>query len=110
MTETPEELGRQIQEAREKQAREEGRSLTNGTLQSKSGNMGSAMRVATDLVAALFVGGLIGFGIDRWFGTKPWGMVIFLFIGFAAGFMNIYKTQVGIGSKIGFAEPTDKKD
>lgn len=110
MTETPEELGHRIQQAREKQAREEGRSLTDGQLQSKSGNMGSAMRVATDLVAALFVGGLLGYGIDRWLGTKPWGMVIFLFIGFAAGFMNIYKSQMGIGSKIGFSKPEDKKD
>lgn len=109
MSLTPEELGNEIRKAREQQAREQGKNPDGTPAQTKSG-MGSAMRVATDLVAALFVGGLLGYGIDRWLGTKPWGMVIFLFIGFAAGFMNIYKTQVGMGNKIGFKEPTAKKD
>lgn len=108
MSMTPEELGKEIRRAREQQARDEGKNLDGTPAQTKSG-MGSAMRVATDLVAALFVGGLLGYGIDRWLDTKPWGMVIFLFIGFAAGFMNIYKTQTGTGNKIGF-KPTDKKD
>lgn len=107
MSMTPEELGREIEKAREQQARDEGKNLDGTPKQVKSG-MGSAMRVATDLVAALFVGGALGYGIDRWLDTKPWGMVIFLFIGFAAGFMNIYKTQTGMGNKIGFNEPDAK--
>jgi ATP synthase protein I len=101
MDQTPEELGRKIREAQEKQARQEGKNLADGSLQAKEGGA-SALRVATDLVAALFVGGLLGYGIDHWLGTKPWGMVVFLFVGFGAGFMNLYKSQTGVGNKIGF--------
>lgn len=106
MQNTPEDLGRRIRDAQEKQARQEGQNPADG---SSKRNSASALRLATDLVAALFVGGLLGHGLDRWLGTKPWFMVVFLFAGFAAGFMSIYKSQTGMGSGIGF-KPNDKKD
>ena len=61
-------------------------------------------------VAALIVGGFLGYWIDRWLGSKPWGMVIFFFLGFAAGFLNIYRSQTGQDYKIGFKETTKDKE
>lgn len=65
-----------------------------------------AVRAATDLAAALFVGGFLGYWLDRWLGSAPLGMIFFLFIGFAAGFLNLYRSQTGQDFKIGFKRKT----
>ena len=54
--------------------------------------MGSAFRLGTELVAAVVVGTIIGFILDNWFGTKPILIIIFFFIGFAAGILNVVRT------------------
>ena len=54
--------------------------------------MGSAFRLGTELVAAAVVGTIIGFILDSWFGTKPWLIIIFFFLGTAAGILNVIKT------------------
>ena len=53
--------------------------------------MGSAFKLGTELVAAVAVGTIIGFILDTWFDTKPWLMIIFFFIGSAAGMLNVIK-------------------
>ena len=42
------------------------------------------------VVLAIAIGVWFGLTLDRWLGTKPWFFYIFLFIGIAAGFKNIY--------------------
>jgi ATP synthase protein I len=54
--------------------------------------MGSAFRLGTELVAAVVVGTIIGFILDNWFGTKPWLIIIFFFLGSAAGMINVIRT------------------
>ena len=54
--------------------------------------MGSAFKLGTELVAAVAVGTIIGFILDNWFGTKPILIIIFFFIGFAAGILNVVRT------------------
>ena len=54
--------------------------------------MGSAFRLGTELVAAAVVGTIIGFILDSWFGTKPWLIIIFFFLGTAAGILNVFRT------------------
>jgi ATP synthase protein I len=56
--------------------------------------MGSAFKLGTELVAAVVVGTIIGFILDNWFGTKPWLLIIFFFIGSAAGMLNVIRTAV----------------
>ena len=46
-------------------------------------------RLASEFVAGTLVGGLIGYGIDWLFGTLPFGLIIFLLLGFGAGFLNL---------------------
>ena len=54
--------------------------------------MGNAFKLGTELVAAVAVGTIIGFILDNWFGTKPILIIIFFFIGFAAGILNVVRT------------------
>ena len=53
--------------------------------------MGSAFKLGTELVAAVAVGTIIGFILDSWFGTKPWLIIIFFFLGAAAGILNVIR-------------------
>ena len=54
--------------------------------------MGSAFRLGTELIAAVVVGTIIGFILDNWFDTKPWLIIIFFFLGAAAGMLNVIRT------------------
>ena len=54
--------------------------------------MGNAFKLGTELVAAVAVGTIIGFILDSWFDTKPWLIIIFFFLGAAAGMLNVIKT------------------
>ena len=54
--------------------------------------MGNAFILGTELVAAVAVGTIIGFILDSWFDTKPWLIIIFFFLGSAAGMLNVIKT------------------
>ena len=54
--------------------------------------MGSAFKLGTELVSAVLVGTIIGFILDNWFDTKPWLIIIFFFLGAAAGMLNVIRT------------------
>ena len=55
-------------------------------------SIGTAFKLSTELVSAVAVGTIIGFILDNTFGTKPWLILIFFFLGSAAGMLNIIKT------------------
>ena len=57
----------------------------------KGSFMGSAFKLGTELVAAVAVGTIIGFILDSWFDTKPWLIIIFFFLGAAAGILNVIR-------------------
>ena len=65
-------------------------SLSNS--EKKGSFMGSAFKLGTELVASVAVGTIIGFILDSWFDTKPWLMIIFFFLGAAAGMLNVIRT------------------
>ena len=54
--------------------------------------LGIAFKMSTELVSAVVVGTIIGFILDNWFGTKPWLILIFFFVGVIAGIMNVVKS------------------
>ena len=54
--------------------------------------MGNAFKLGTELVASVGVGTIIGFILDSWFDTKPWLIIIFFFLGAAAGMLNVIRT------------------
>ena len=57
-----------------------------------SAGIGVAFKMSTELVSAVAVGTIIGFILDNWFGTKPWLILIFFFVGVIAGIMNVIKS------------------
>ena len=58
----------------------------------KSSVLGAAFKMSTEFVAAVAVGTIIGFIFDNWFGTKPWLILIFFFVGVVAGILNVVKS------------------
>jgi ATP synthase protein I len=48
-------------------------------------------RLSTELVAGVLAGAGIGWVLDRWLGISPWGMIVFLLLGFAAGVLNVMR-------------------
>ena len=48
-------------------------------------------RLSTELVAGVLVGAAIGWALDKWLGISPWGMIVFLLLGFAAGVINVMR-------------------
>ena len=55
-------------------------------------SIGTAFKLSTELVAAVAVGTIIGFILDKTFGTKPWLILIFFFVGVIAGIVNVFKS------------------
>jgi ATP synthase protein I len=53
--------------------------------------MARGFRLSTELVAGVLVGAAIGWLIDRWLGISPWGMIVFLLLGFTAGVLNVMR-------------------
>tara|TARA_B100000700_G_scaffold144871_1_gene161134 strand:- start:306 stop:581 length:276 start_codon:yes stop_codon:yes gene_type:complete len=58
----------------------------------KSSLLGIAFKMSTELVAAVVVGTIIGFIFDTWFGTKPWLILTFFFVGVIAGVLNVIRS------------------
>lgn len=57
--------------------------------------LGQAVRIGTDLLAALIVGGGLGWAVDTYIlGTNPWGMVVGLVLGVIAGIRNAYRSAM----------------
>ena len=55
-------------------------------------SIGTAFKMSTELVSAVVVGTIIGFILDKTFGTKPWLILIFFFVGAVAGIVNVFKS------------------
>ncbi len=54
--------------------------------------LGQAVRIGTDLLASLVVGGGLGWAVDTYLlGSKPWGLVVGLILGIIAGIRNAYR-------------------
>ena len=58
----------------------------------KTTSFGEAFKMSTELVAAVLVGTIIGFIFDNWFGTKPWLILLFFFIGVITGILNVIRS------------------
>ena len=54
--------------------------------------IGTAFKLSTELVSAVAVGTIIWFILDKTFGTKPWLILIFFFVGVIAGITNVIKS------------------
>ena len=55
-------------------------------------SLGKALKISTELVAAVVVGTTLGFILDNWFDTRPWLTISFFFMGVVAGILNVIKS------------------
>ena len=55
-------------------------------------SLGAALKLSTEMVAAVLVGSIIGFILDNWFDSKPWLTIIFFFAGAVAGILNVIRS------------------
>jgi len=62
-------------------------------------NFGQAVKLASEFLAAVIVGVVLGLGFDQITGLTPWGLVVFLLLGFAAGIVNMLRA-------VGYVEPS----
>jgi ATP synthase protein I len=53
--------------------------------------MARGLRLSSELVAGVLVGAGLGWLIDRWLGISPWGLIVFMLLGFAAGIVNVMR-------------------
>ena len=60
--------------------------------QSDMSGMSRGFRLASEFAAAIIVGAGLGYLIDMVLPTRPWGMVVLLLLGFAAGVLNVVRT------------------
>lgn len=65
----------------------------------KSAQVAQAMKLSSEFIAGIVVGALIGWFIDRVAATSPWGLIIFLLLGFAAGVLNVLRATGKVAEK-----------
>ena len=53
-----------------------------------------AFRLGTELTVATFIGAMLGYGVDRIFGVRPWGLAVGVIFGGAAGSLNVYRAAM----------------
>lgn len=58
----------------------------------QGGAMGTAFRLSADLVSAVVAGAGLGWGLDWLLGSGPWFLLLFFFLGIAAGILNVIRT------------------
>ena len=60
--------------------------------------MAVGLRLSSELVAGVVVGTILGWGFDRALSTSPWGLIVFMLLGFVAGVINVMRSA-GVAPK-----------
>ena len=71
-----------------------------GSKSSNVASLGKALKISTELVAAVVVGSTIGFLLDSWFDTKPLLIICFFIMGVAAGILNVFRSAKKMQKKL----------
>ena len=69
--------------------RETAVSHTRSTTDSRA--LGQAFRLSAEFVSGVVAGGIVGWIVDRLFGSSPWGLIVCLILGFCAGMLNLMR-------------------
>jgi ATP synthase protein I len=98
-TDPLEQLGEKIDKARAERVRSKPVAAERANLQQ---GLGLGFRIGIELVVAVAVATALGWAIDRWLGTRPWGMIVLFFLGVAAGMLSVYRAVTGVGGAVGY--------
>ena len=62
--------------------------------------MALGFRLSSELIAGVVVGAAIGWGFDRLLSTSPFGLIVFVLLGFTAGVFNVVRSaRAGQGKR-----------
>lgn len=86
-----------------KQARSDDEGTEKSSEVSRKG-YSQALKISSEFISAIVVGGLLGYLLDYFLPTKPWGLVVFLLLGFCAGVLNVLRTT----GKVSSPHPVDR--
>ncbi|MBL4645102.1 MAG: AtpZ/AtpI family protein [Rhizobiales bacterium] len=86
-------------------AREDRKNQTKAHGKSDNSGFGQGLKIGAEFVSGVLVGAGIGYMIDGWAGTSPFGLIIFLLLGFAAGVLNVLRSVGTVAKPL--ERPTD---
>jgi ATP synthase protein I len=89
-------LASRIASAKRERAAEDNRASADNSREMTG--LARGMRIGTEFIAAIVVGTLVGYFIDLGLGSSPWGMLIMLMVGFAAGIRNVTRVVMQMNS------------
>ena len=75
------------------------KNMRNNNQGSNAASLGKALKISTELVAAVVVGSIIGFLLDGWFDTRPLLIICFFTMGVAAGILNVFRSAKKMQNK-----------
>ena len=101
-------LQSRLHAARSRQDEKRGAGSGGKTPVSGSG-LGFGLRIAVDLLAGLAIGVGLGLVLDNWLNTTPLMLVVFFFLGAAAGMLNVYRAATGRGFAVGYRKDADSE-
>jgi ATP synthase protein I len=105
-TEATRDLASRIASTKRKRLLADNRSAGGNSGSSEGMNRG--IRIGSEFVAAVLVGAVIGYLIDLGLGTSPWGMLILLMMGFAAGILNVTRVVAEMNAATAATSDPDK--
>jgi len=92
--------------------RQDGREGREGAKSSMAG-YGQALKLSSEFIAGIGVGVGLGWVVDHLAGTSPWGLIIFLLLGFGAGVLNVLRSAgvvADAGPRVPKKEPEDRHE
>jgi ATP synthase protein I len=92
-------LGRRLDRARAHERRDP----TSGEDQSAAQRgMAVGLRIGVEFVVAVVVATGLGWALDHWLGTRPWGTIVLFFLGVGAGMTSVYRAVTGLQTAVGY--------
>ena len=79
---------------------------TEQTRQGDMSGMSRGLRLGSEFVAAIIVGAGLGYIIDMFLPTRPWGLVVLLLLGFAAGVLNVVRATAQMNAETAVPKDT----
>ena len=98
-------LGERIDKARAERVRRQPAAVNDRSALQQG--LGLGFRIGIELVVAVGLATGLGWAIDHWLGTRPWGMIVLFFLGVAAGMLNVYRAVTGVSGAAGYRKPPE---
>ena len=81
-----------------------------GEQSARPSGVAQALKLSSEFVAGIIVGAAFGWVFDRLLGTSPWGLIVFLLLGFGAGVLNVLRSAGLASEGFGSGQTTVRDD